>query len=278
MNSEKPSDSQQPKSDARTESNKQSGESTPEVSSTTAQPQSKPSPHCYKITCDKKRDWIDKATLGLEGFGLFVLIVYTIATIVYACITYRMWGQMQEQTRIQRDAGINSERAWLGLAGPIKIEAFSNAPPRMLLIASYRIKNFGHGPAFKATSNGWFSDSFDDTESWAKHSCELSMPFTEGTVPVKGGPQPPAMGHLLFRDQEFEDSIGDRHQAFSREYNPKLQKIWFTGCMTYKDQFGSSHWTRFCMTSPAGTVTIDENVPLHSCNLYNDTDEPKHQQ
>jgi hypothetical protein len=79
MNSEKPSDSQHPKSEARAESNKQSDKSAPEISSTTAQSQSTPSPHGYKTTC-KKRDWIDKATLGLEGFGLFVLIVYTIFT------------------------------------------------------------------------------------------------------------------------------------------------------------------------------------------------------
>ncbi len=40
-----------------------------------------------EITCNQKRDWIDKTTIGLEAFGLSVLIIYTIATLGLWCIT-----------------------------------------------------------------------------------------------------------------------------------------------------------------------------------------------
>jgi len=226
-----------------------------------------------------KEEWkTEKKKDRKPQWGIVVVNVLTLgAIIVYAVITGKMWREMRKQTRNQADASINAERAWLGLDGPIKIEAFRNAPPRMLLISNYRVKNFGHGPAFKAISSGWFSDSFDDMKMRAEHSCESLMDFTKGTIPVgKGIEQPPAMGRLLFREQGFDESIGERNDPFSRDYNPKLQKIWFTGCITYRDQFESTHWTRFCMTSPDfGPVTINEAVPLHYCNLYNDTDEPE---
>jgi hypothetical protein len=44
-----------------------------------------PCPYQREVTCNTKRDWIDKMTLGLEAFGLFVLIVYTIFTGLMYC-------------------------------------------------------------------------------------------------------------------------------------------------------------------------------------------------
>lgn len=41
-----------------------------------------PTSHKREITCNTKRDWIDKMTLGFEGFGLVVLIIYTITTVL----------------------------------------------------------------------------------------------------------------------------------------------------------------------------------------------------
>ena len=76
-NSETP-DPPQPAIDAHGEPNVQARDPQTEVALAAAEPQAKPSKQCCEITCNKKRDWVDWATLALEGFGLAVLIAYTI--------------------------------------------------------------------------------------------------------------------------------------------------------------------------------------------------------
>jgi hypothetical protein len=230
------------------------------------------------VANNTKRDWIDKVTLGFEGFGLAVLVVYTIATIVYAIITNNMWKEMQKQTRIQRETGINTERAWLGLDAelPIKISELKIGPPRFEGIATYRIKNFGHGPAFKIASNGWITTNSEEMEREAKFSCQENLAYTEGTLRVGPQiPQPPPMGRILFPGQILERDIGQPSSPFIGPAVPNAKFIWFIGCISYKDQFGTSHWTRFCMLTPewVRVTFFDEHIPLHMYGMYNDTDD-----
>jgi hypothetical protein len=67
--------------DAGWKPDEQSAHPKPEVPRTPTQSQATASSHHCEISCNKKRDWIDKVSLGLEAFGLVVLIVYAIATI-----------------------------------------------------------------------------------------------------------------------------------------------------------------------------------------------------
>ncbi len=201
-----------------------------------------------------------------------------VAAGVYAGISLRIWHEMRNQTRIQREASINTERAWLGLDAdlPIKISLLKIGPPRFEAIATYRIKNFGHGPAFKIASSAWIPATAEEMEKeWVNDVCKESMDFTEGKIRVGGGiPQPPPMGRMLFPGGVLERPIGQPNDPFIGASDPNLKFLWFIGCITYKDQFGTSHWTRFCMVSPGvGPARFNENVPLHFCGMYNDTDD-----
>jgi hypothetical protein len=80
-----PTDPQQSTIDTHREPDVQPGGPQPEVSLAGAKPQTKPSKHCCEITCNTKRDWVDWATLALEGFGLAVLIAYTIFSALLWC-------------------------------------------------------------------------------------------------------------------------------------------------------------------------------------------------
>jgi|SRR5712691_3539020 len=101
------------------------------------------------------------------------------------------------------------------------------------------------------------------------------MAYTEGKIPVGPNiPQPPPMGRIIFPGGVLERPIGEPNSPFVGPSNPSLKILWFIGCITYKDQFGTSHWTRFCMLSPeVGPVKFDEHVPLHFFGMYNDTDD-----
>lgn len=197
-----------------------------------------------------------------------------VAAAIYAGITHKMWEEMQKQT-------INTDRAWLGVDmgpdpnHPIKISVLRLGPPQFTVVSSYRIKNFGHGPAFKVASTEWVTTDTKDMETWAGFSCNSAMHFTEGTVPVSGIPRPPPMGRMLFPEGFLDRPIGQPDSPFIGASVPDAKFLFFIGCITYKDQFGSSHWTRFAFLSPEWTprVVLNENVPLHMYGMYNDTDD-----
>ena len=86
MTSENPTDKEHPSIHTDRESNEQPSNSKQEVSSAEAEPPTttRAPQHC-EATCNTKRDWIDKATLVLEGFGLAVLVTYTIFTGLMYC-------------------------------------------------------------------------------------------------------------------------------------------------------------------------------------------------
>ena len=78
------------------------------------------------------------------------------AAAIYAGLTYRMLCAVQAQTRIQREAAINTERAWVGLDVPITLDAVDIAAEASKIDGHYTIKNFGQGPALKVVQVGDF--------------------------------------------------------------------------------------------------------------------------
>jgi hypothetical protein len=282
MNLEKPNNCQQAKSNAQTESNKQCDESGPEVSSATTQSQSKPSPCGSEIAC-KKRDWIDKVTLGLEGFGLFVLIVYTIATIVYACITKQMWTEMQQQTCIQRNAAMNAERAWLGLDSAPRVEIVSLEHDKFQAVIQIMGRNFGKGPALKVMSDMRIVTSGVDDN--VQSSCHLIFPFV-GLKPKWPSPFAPdeslskhEWGQVVFPGQPF-GNIGN--YSGGNVVNVVGKEAYVIGCIVYKDQFSEPHWTKFCYNTGdfAKDAVKDASSFKHLflCSTNNYTDETEKKQ
>lgn len=278
-NPQNPIGQQKPTAGANRETDERSAETKPPITPAATSPKTQIPPHQYEVACKTKRDWIDKVTLGFEAFGLAVLIVYTIATIVYACITRNMWKETQEQTRIQREAGINTERAWIGLDGSVIIDALVYQPPRLRAIAHYRIKNFGHGPAFKIQPIGWLETDYKMLGPSLNGWCKSAIAFSTGTVPMGPGlPQPAPRGYMLFPDQEHVEWIGEPNAPFGTDSLPEMKKFWLIGCIAYFDQFKQLHWTRFCQTTSdfGPAPPMNKDVPLHACSLYNDTDDSEH--
>jgi hypothetical protein len=107
------------------------------------------------------------------------------AGLIVACITgavfYRQLKEMQEQTRIQQDTGINTERAWIGMDEPVKIDVLETVP-RLKVEAHYRIKNFGHGPALKVFPSGWFWTDSKTLGNLAKSACMGLSPWVRQAV------------------------------------------------------------------------------------------------
>jgi hypothetical protein len=269
-----PPNSNKSENNSTPESGVQSNPADQQILPTSTQAQANKPPHSCEITCNTNRDWV---TIVLEGLGLTVLIVYTIATIKYAYITHDMWIEMQKQTGVQRDTSINQERAWVGLDVPITLDAIDISPKGGEILGHYTIKNFGQGPALKVVQFGNFVDldmAVDAQKREADSYCKGAVDFTNGTVPVGGEmKQPPPFGYTLFPGQQhteliqFGGKIGESTAKFLR----------FIGCVAYIDQFKHTHWTRFCMErKPGSPPTPAGKIPkLDFCAMYNDTDEPQ---
>lgn len=207
------------------------------------------------------RKWI---TLGIEVVGLAGLLVY-------ACVTYEMWGEMHAQT-------VNSTRAWVGLDGPIQLDALETLP-RLLVESHYTIRNFGHGPALKVMQSGWFETNPKLSDATANFACDSAVAFATGTVPH--GPDvtlPGPIGYSLFPNQSHAGAIGSPGNPWQGEAQPSMSHFWLIGCVAYLDQFRTVHWTRFCMEPEIGQRTMNKDVPLAFCARYNDTDETQEKQ
>jgi hypothetical protein len=203
-----------------------------------------------------------------------VCIGLSVAIIYYRQLDamQRQFREMQEQTRLQRQTGINTERAWVGLDVPITLDRIDAQGEHIRIRGHYSIKNFGHGPAFKVMQSGSFienpSQNLHMTQKEADFSCSSSIAFATGTVPVGGTmTQPPPFGYTLFPDQPHNELIDYQGTVSSTNF------FQFIGCVAYIDQFNQVHWTRFCMWRKPGDIA---KVPkLEFCSMFNDTDKPK---
>lgn len=205
-------------------------------------------------------------TLGVEVIGL-------IALICYALTTAKMWKEMQQQTRIQRNTSINSERAWIGLDVPITLDAIELQSTKMRIKGHYSTRNFGHGPALKVMQSGNFvipNASMETQTREANFFCDSSVKFATGTVPVVGSKQPAPFGHTVFPGQGHDEIIDFQGPPETAMH------LRFIGCVAYIDQFKTVHWTRFCMERRPGDPTpLDKITKLDFCSMYNDTDRPE---
>jgi len=201
----------------------------------------------------------------------FVLNIATfIAVAWYARITHNMWEEMQTQTGVLQKANINSERAWVGLDGPITIDSLETMP-QLKVESHYSVRNFGHGPAFKVFAHGQFWDAPKLYENVAKAACIGPIEFATGTVPtVPRIRNPGPMGYTLFTNQTHQETIGSPRDPWQGAGEPDMKHFWFIGCVAYLDQFKIVHWTRFCMEPSFSPQDFNKNTPLQFCALYND--------
>lgn len=221
-----------------------------------------------------KEEWkAEKKRDRRPQWGIVVVNVLTLAAvIVYAIFTWKMWREMQNQTRIQRETGINTERAWVGLDVPVKIDVLETTP-RLKVESHYSIRNFGHGPALKVVTTGFFWIDGKVLGNLAKSACDMSTHFATGTVPLGPGlVSPGPMGYTLFPNQPHDETIGSPTDPWQGDAQSDLKHFWFIGCTSYIDQFKTARWTRFCMEPDIfARHPMNKDIPLKFCALYNDT-------
>ena len=82
-----------------------------------------------------------------------------------------------KQSKAVMDASIEAsrrdQRAWVGLESRIIIDYLAISP-RLGVMSHYAVKNFGHGPAFKVTTTGFFETDGKLLENTRNFTCSAT--------------------------------------------------------------------------------------------------------
>jgi len=192
-----------------------------------------------------------------------------LAAAIYAGISLKIWLEMQEQTRIQRNLFINSERAWVGQSGPIWLEFFTGNDKRLASRTHITLENFGRSPALGVVAMANVVEHDD-----LAHSAEMTCKFARAEAGFKvpgmfvGKSDIQHSGQTIFPQQKWQVEVIDS------PINLRATVLYAIGCVIYRDDVTDGiWWTRFCQeTNPFRLAsTYKAGEPLGTCNVYNET-------
>jgi len=199
----------------------------------------------------------------------------------YAHISKKMWGEMQQQTCIQRNAGTNAERAWVGLDGPPSVNIGLLKSSQTEAAINFTVKDYGKGPALSVMASAQIVPSNTDNrhavEDGLESTCNLISAFV-GVKPTRpvysdAGITKHQWGHVVFPNQPFGTG------TLTTIDMPKMigKEVYVVGCIVYRDQFSEPHWTKFCYNTGDFTRDVVRDASsfkhLYMCNANNYTDD-----
>jgi hypothetical protein len=235
-----------------------------------ASPDTQPCPEHPGITCSTSRDWIDKTTLGLEAFGLLVLIVYTVATMAIWCANKNAADAAKSAADTAHAALVKGNRPWVGVDGspsllePLLIGNSVNAKIHFVL------KNVGTSPALhvnvSAVVPAYETGGLDELQRVANAMCASA---DDSSKPLHGE----AIGPYIFPADTIPRNIGS--QSGPGIPKPVHAELSFNiiGCIAYLDQFQEAiHHTRLCFTNGLSIAETKPNQPLKPCAVNQEAD------
>jgi hypothetical protein len=192
-------------------------------------PAEQPCPKHPEITCNTKRDWIDKTTLGLEGFGLFVLIVYTIFAGLMWCANKRAADAAESAARTAALALNISQRAYVLAEAATWTDNGKSV--------SVFVRNSGVSPARKVTVRSQLI-AFGGNYS-------VDSMIGEGKLPPAGSIGTVPAGSTIQTRNLFQ---GKQGEMAIKGIKAGVVSVYEYGIITYSDIFGNLYQSRFCFT------------------------------
>jgi hypothetical protein len=226
-----------------------------------------------KKKSDKKcRMFLEWGTFALEILGLAGLAIY-------ASLTYKMWREMQEQTRIQRQVFTDTQRPRLGIdgrpiiTGPIEISGENGHRTAKIQTVMY-VKNFGSQPAMHLGFDARIFvpgnlKTIDDYTNLLNMEAEVACKMADLSTVNKKGP-------YVFPNNTYFELENNSIQEGNKDGFTWQFKV--VGCISYWDDISKTiHHTRFCFKSAGNSPTggIDKITPeevLYACEENQTTD------
>jgi hypothetical protein len=222
-----------------------------------------PAKQC-EVTVNTKRDWIDWWTLRLEGFGLFVLCIYTVATIAIWCANKKV-AEDTHQSVLNADRNFRiDERAWMG-PETVKHSKLSDDNVSIGMV----LQNTGKTPALD------YRDGILVLPFGKDQPFRPIYPTGSKECATEHEPLSARTGDEIHIVRSVSTVFPQQRKTplfrVKRGLLPPLEKLqtgdpilYIFGWASYKDVFGDSHCTHFC-----AFLSTDLDNAL-TCESYND--------
>lgn len=262
MNSTNPSEKQQSSINSNAKADKHPDKPQGEAASRSGQCSSHPCEKHNEISCNIKRDWIDKATITFEGFGLFVLIVYAVTTIGIYCANKKS-ADAAKSAADTADATLKNSQKFFEIdqrpylvvdrKTPNTIGFLTTPVPKIPIYADLAYKNIGRTPASNICSqtelHQWdasvhtqaeFRSFIDATYAAMWRGCDAAQ-REAGQLKIRRDLAP--------NDTEFTTTKQKDVVIRLKDWQ-KLEigtiAIYLFSTIGYKDAFNNNYRTEFC--------------------------------
>lgn len=156
--------------------------------------------------------------------SIFTVLIF-FAGVFYTIFAALQWCTMRESNRINREALVSVQRAWV-IPFEVSPEALPSDPTKTIFKVVFR--NTGHTPAPR-------------THAWIAGTSDLQ------SIPATNPVEPSDAGAMLIGP----DGIGNT--STQNPYSPEAirliksgVRLYLYGTIWYYDVFGKHHWTQFC--------------------------------
>jgi hypothetical protein len=267
--SEKPVDKKHLDPRTGSESKQESSNPIPQVSPSPAESQAAPgSLHCDPIR-NTNRDWIDKATLGLQGFGVAVLVIYTVFTGMMYFVNKNSADAAKSAAETAKGTLLRGQRPWVGFENEPNV-VFTEGNPGIQSIISIALKNYGPSPALHL---GYYlepvalGNSLAPLEEYSKNFCNMAG------IGVLTTDKLPGQNFGFYMLPNEVQTIFDK-----RNWSPEKPFNLIVGCIAYVDQFHDTpiqspvHHTSFCFQSYMPVAPKQPRPQFIGCNFAQNID------
>lgn len=268
-NPDNPASPQPADTDADLKSREQASNPQPTPSPEALQPQSAPPKHGCDVTCNIRKDCIDWLTLGLETFGLVVLIVYTIATVAIWCANKKAADAAAGANKIATKTMRIDQRAWL--SPHIIHQIFSKDQP---LVVATQFDNTGKSPAIHVQTCV-VAEVVEKTREDVDISCPESSKSPGLDVIFPGGHVARLSNATGKGGKTDIDPQGLLREPLMKELRGWSKTVYVYGRVDYWDVFKKPHWATFCSTMlimPPTSGGMPETVSWTTCQNGNGVD------
>lgn len=224
----------------------------------------------YWNAARRKAKWTESATVVLT-LGTAVAAFWS------AYIFNRQLHEAHQQTCLQQQAAMNAERAWVGLSSTPQVSISSLKQKQFNAEIALELKNFGKGPALNVYSLSLFA-THGHVQEQITTACNLIFPFVglKPTSPVQPSSDlsKAQWGALVFPGQP---PFIQGHSTIGNSADILGQEVFIVGCIVYKDQFETPHWTKFSYSTGAFATHVVRDASsfrhLYTSTANNYTDD-----
>jgi hypothetical protein len=269
-NPENPIRPEQSAQDTNTETKDHQGKPDPSIEPAALIPDPPPPPpKQHEIAVNIKRDRIDWWTLRMEGFGLFVLCVYTVFTALMYCANKKAAEAAKSANTIATKTMRITQRAWVS---PHLIhQIFNENQP---LVVSTQFDNTGETPAIHVQTCE-VAEIVENTRKDVDISCpeRAKSPGFDIVFP-KG-----SLSRIANATGDGGKTRIDPEGLLRKPLMTALRKgdksVYVYGRVDYWDVFQKPHWATFCSTMlimPPTPGGMPETISWIVCRNGNDVD------